>query len=142
MTPSVNTVTVCLGDCSPLRACLNVCVSYVHRRDGSTCTHLKHEMQIERERKGDARMKMGRREGETDKKREGWWLFFCLELQPVSLAHPPAPPYHHFSSSSSSSLAPQPQTESLVTVLMAALYSLSPPHTPPPPNSARDGGLP
>lgn len=31
------------------------------------------------------------REGRRGKEREVWWLFFCLELQPVSLAPQPAP---------------------------------------------------
>lgn len=44
-----------------------------------------------KKKKDDEGIKMGRREGTREKEREGWWLFFCLELQPVSLAHQPAP---------------------------------------------------
>lgn len=42
-------------------------------------------------KKDDEGSKMGWREGKREKEREGWWLFFCLELQPVSLAHQPVP---------------------------------------------------
>lgn len=88
-------------------------------------------LQSEQENTGEKKKMRGWRcAGERGRgkknEREGCWLFFCLRLQPVSLAHQPAPPHH-----SSSLPAPQPQTESPVTVLMAALYSLSPPHTPP-----------
>lgn len=75
------------------------------------------------------------KKGREKRRRRDGGFFFCLELQPVSLAQQLSP---YLSSPSSPLLDPQPQTESPVTVLMAALYSLSPP--PPHPLSAGMGG--
>lgn len=130
MTPSVNTVSVCLWDCSPLWECLNMSVSYVRGECCQMWTSEGRDAEGSRRiwaEKTDERMRV-------DGMANGWIVASLLSWAPACFISTPADPQHPSSSSSSScSPASKTQTESTVTVLMAAPYSLSPPHTPPSP---------
>lgn len=132
--------------CSPcVRFCMCVSCLSTGRVAGDLhvwsvgCEGSKKMHEIKKKDDGKDQDGMERRE---DRKGEGGLVAFLLSWAAACFISTPASPPHSSSSSTSSSLAPQPQTVGLVTVLMAALYSLSPPHTPPPPSPARDGGLP
>lgn len=79
---------------------------------------------------------MGWREGKREKERDGWRLFFCLELQPVSLAHQPAPLLLLLVGSPAPDGEPGYSPNGSSVFIITSAYASSP-HPP-----ARDGGLP